>query len=201
MSGIVGSSHNIRGSGVVAKLGTDGQVFTSAGAGVSQGFEDASGGGLTLTSEQATTSGSAVTFGSIPTGTKQITLMIDSVSTDSSGYIGVQIGDSGGLETSGYISAMGGHLNNDALAGEITGYFHGVQTLVAANTYFGHMIMNLQDATNNVWAFQGQFGDGVHGAKLHDSGTGRKALSGELTQVALISGDTLDAGAVSISYM
>ena len=45
MSGIVGSSHNIRGSGIVAKLGTDGQVFTSAGAGVKQTFEDAAGGG------------------------------------------------------------------------------------------------------------------------------------------------------------
>ena len=48
MSGIVGSSHNIRGSGPVAKLGTDGQVFTSAGAGVSQTFEDAGGGAHTL---------------------------------------------------------------------------------------------------------------------------------------------------------
>ena len=44
MSGIVGSSHNIRGSGIVAKLGTDGQVFTSSGAGLSQTFEDAAGG-------------------------------------------------------------------------------------------------------------------------------------------------------------
>ena len=48
MSGIVGSYHNIRGSGVVAKLGTDGQLFTSAGAGVSQGFEAAAGGGTIL---------------------------------------------------------------------------------------------------------------------------------------------------------
>ena len=45
MSGIVGSYFNTRGSGVVAKLGTDGQVFTSSGAGVSQAFEAAAGGG------------------------------------------------------------------------------------------------------------------------------------------------------------
>ena len=44
MSGIVGSKLNIRGSGLVAKLGTDGQVFTSSGAGVSQAFEAAGGG-------------------------------------------------------------------------------------------------------------------------------------------------------------
>ena len=44
MSGIVGSYFNTRGSGIVAKLGTDGQVFTSTGAGLSQGFEAAAGG-------------------------------------------------------------------------------------------------------------------------------------------------------------
>jgi hypothetical protein len=45
MSGIVGSYFNIRGSGVVGKLGTDGQLFTSTGAGKKQGFEAAAGGG------------------------------------------------------------------------------------------------------------------------------------------------------------
>jgi len=48
MSGIVGSYFNTRGSGVVAKLGTDGQVFTSTGAGLTQGFEAAAGGGKVL---------------------------------------------------------------------------------------------------------------------------------------------------------
>ena len=39
MSGIVGSKLNIRGSGRIAKLGTDGQVLTSSGgAGVAGSF-------------------------------------------------------------------------------------------------------------------------------------------------------------------
>tara|TARA_Y100000310_G_scaffold62988_1_gene58262 strand:+ start:72 stop:641 length:570 start_codon:yes stop_codon:yes gene_type:complete len=46
MSGIVGSRLNIRGSGLVGSLGTDGQVFTSAGAGKSAVFEAAGGGKL-----------------------------------------------------------------------------------------------------------------------------------------------------------
>ena len=45
MSGIVGSRLNTRGSGLVADLGTDGQVLTSAGAGQRIVYEDASGGG------------------------------------------------------------------------------------------------------------------------------------------------------------
>ena len=48
MSGIVGSYFNTRGSGIVAKLGTDGQVFTSTGAGLKQGFEAAAGGGVVV---------------------------------------------------------------------------------------------------------------------------------------------------------
>ena len=57
MSGIVGSNLNIKGSGLVAKLGTDGQVLTSAGAGLSAAFEDIAG-GLTW---QAIETGSTMT--------------------------------------------------------------------------------------------------------------------------------------------
>jgi len=45
MSGIIGSKLNIRGSNRIAKLGTDGQVLTSAGAGQPPAFEAAAGGG------------------------------------------------------------------------------------------------------------------------------------------------------------
>ena len=43
MSGIVGSRLNNRGSGLVGSLGTDGQVFTSAGAGKSAVYEASAG--------------------------------------------------------------------------------------------------------------------------------------------------------------
>jgi hypothetical protein len=43
MSGIVGSRLNIRGSGIVGSIGTDGQVLTSSGAGQEIVFEDAAG--------------------------------------------------------------------------------------------------------------------------------------------------------------
>jgi len=57
MSGITGSKLNIRGSGLVAKLGTDGQVLTSAGVGVQAAFEDLSGG----IEWQSVTTGSTLT--------------------------------------------------------------------------------------------------------------------------------------------
>ena len=46
MSGIVGSRLNTRGSGLVGSVGTDGQVFTSAGPGLSNVFEDSAAGGV-----------------------------------------------------------------------------------------------------------------------------------------------------------
>jgi hypothetical protein len=57
MSGIIGSKINIKGSGRIAKLGTDGQVFTSAGAGVAANYEDVAGG----ISWQAVETGSTMT--------------------------------------------------------------------------------------------------------------------------------------------
>ena len=45
MSGIVGSKFNIRGSGLVGSLGTDGQHMLSAGPGVSNVFETVAAGG------------------------------------------------------------------------------------------------------------------------------------------------------------
>ena len=57
MSGIIGSKINIRGSGRIAKLGTDGQVLTSSGAGVAANYEDIAAG----ISWQAVETGSTMT--------------------------------------------------------------------------------------------------------------------------------------------
>ena len=65
MSGIVGSRLNIRGSGVVGKLGTDGQVLTSSGAGASAVFEAAGGGAVSALN--SATESELVTVGSTTT--------------------------------------------------------------------------------------------------------------------------------------
>ena len=57
MSGIIGSKLNIRGSSRIAKLGTDGQILTSSGAGVAANYEDFAGG----LSWQAVETGSTMT--------------------------------------------------------------------------------------------------------------------------------------------
>jgi len=62
--------------------------------------------GITLTAEQATTSTTAIDFTGIPVGVKRITVMLDGVSTDGSSVLGVQLGDTDGFETSGYVAGV-----------------------------------------------------------------------------------------------
>ena len=72
MSGIVGSRLNIRGSGVVGSLGTDGQILTSAGAGDEIVFETRAGDSNIVTTG-ALDSGSITSgFGAIDNGTSGI---------------------------------------------------------------------------------------------------------------------------------
>ena len=65
MSGIVGSRLNIRGSGLVGGLGTDGQVLTSAGAGQEIVFESVSSAAITAINNA--TANELVTVGSTTT--------------------------------------------------------------------------------------------------------------------------------------
>ena len=53
----------------------------------------------------ATTSGTAVDFTSIPSGVKRISMMFNQVSCNGTAPRLIQIGTSGGLVTSGYISS------------------------------------------------------------------------------------------------
>jgi len=65
MSGIIGSKFNIRGSGLVGSLGTDGQHMLSAGAGKTNVFETvaaAAGGAWTLIESQTISDDATIDF-------------------------------------------------------------------------------------------------------------------------------------------
>ena len=105
MSGIVGSYFNTRGSGVVAKLGTDGQVFTSAGAGLSQGFEAAAGGGATTFINRTTISGDPATLtvsGVFSSTYDNYIVFVDDVFMSAPADVYIQWVDASRVEASGY---------------------------------------------------------------------------------------------------
>ena len=151
--------------------------------------------GFTLATEQATTSGTSVTFGSIPSGTKMIIIMFEGVSKSSTNELNVTIGDSGGLETSGYVSTANQETDSGSSMGASTAEFH-IRSIVAAALLSGHMTLTLKDSANFTWISS-------YMAKATGNimcyGGGDKSLSAELTQVS-ISGGTFDLGSINIMY-
>ena len=189
------------GSGVV-KLGDGELTFPDADGDANQVIKTNGSGalsfvtsGFTLATEQATTSGTSVTFGSIPTGTKLIIIMFEDVSMNSGADFDVTIGDSGGLETSGYVSssarmeATAFDMNNS------TADF--IVKVTDANTIVsGTFTLALKDASNFTWVASYLCKSATNKLSL---GGGHKSLSAELTQVA-ISGGTFDNGSINIMY-
>ena len=185
-------SFDSSGDPVAIATGNDGQVLHSAGAGAQPAFETLTA-GFTLATEQATTSGTSVTFGSIPAGTKMIIIMFEGVSTNSDNPIDITLGDSGGLETSGYISSSA---NTDATPSYQTSTSEFVIEAGSVMVMSGHCTLTLKDSSNFTWVQS-------HMVKQSTSaisrGAGEQSLSAELTQVS-ISGGTFDAGSINIMY-
>lgn len=156
----------------------------------------ASSGGFTLGTEQATTSGTGVTFSSIPEGTTMIVINFEGVSSTGTANMLVTIGDSGGLESSGYVSLSQGSETSSFQMVSSTAAFVIMDKVGGASTMSGSMILTLKDATNFTW-------DSVHNVyatTISGSwGAGVKSLSAELTQLKIARG-TFDAGSINIMY-
>lgn len=181
--------------------GTSGQYLQTQGTGANPQWATVSA-GFTLGTEQATTSGTAFNFGSIPSGTKMIIIQFVGVSLSGTDDILVRIGDSGGIETSGYVSTSA--LYESAPAVTMTSSTAGFVWVNDSGTraYHGTMILTLEDAAGFTWS-AGHNGASTSGGNATISGGGTKSLSAELTQLTITrSGtNTFDAGAVNIMYL
>ena len=190
-------SYDTSGNPVAVATGDDGQVLTSSGAGAVCAFEDASSGGLTLGTEASTGSGTSVTFTGIPAGTKEVRINLMGVSSSSNVDIFVQLGDSGGLETSGYLCTTSNLAGATAASANITTYFR-INKFASGDIVHGTMILTLSD-TSNTWS-QMHVCANSNAATTY-FGAGQKPLSGELTQIKFgIELDAFTAGTVNIAY-
>lgn len=179
------------GTGLTA-VGTSGNVLTSNG---SAWASTAPAGGFTLGTPVLSTSGTAIDFTSIPSGTKIIHISYSGVSTNGTSRPIVQIGDAGGIETSGYLGTgwrasprnyTDGFGLSDDWAGVVI--VQGITTLT------------LLDSSTFTWASTSQLGrTDAH----HLLGAGAKSLSAELDRVRITTqggSDTFDAGKINIQY-
>jgi len=151
---------------------------------------------ITLTNQ------TAPEFTGIPSWAKRITVMFNGVSTNSTNPILVQIGDSGGIETTGYVSG------NSAIGNQVVGSlttttvgFMGTSSFVAAQNLNGAIV--LLNVSGNIWVAQGSLF--LSATATYVVG-GAKTLSDTLTQLRVIGSttgsptDTFDAGSINIIY-
>ncbi len=158
----------------------------------SDGTDWISDGPTTLTAEQAL-SGATIDFTSIPAGVKEITILVEDLSSDGTSLPMVQLGDAGGFEASGYLGSI--------LSTAFTTGFGFQDTASAAVVIQGVMTIRLKDAANFTWVANTRYARTDSAGSL--GGGGSKSLSAELTQVRLtfVNGtDEFDGGSAAIQY-
>ena len=158
--------------------------------------------GLVLTRATAvdSTSGTAIDFTSIPANVYRVTVMLDGVSTNGSSNLMLRIGDSGGVENTGYQGGAAIGASTGLFASRTNGFCLSYNNNSAAvNTHNGSVV--LTNLTGNTWALQGcTFASGYNAGAFIG---GTKTLSGTLDRVQVYTNngtDTFDAGKINIIY-
>lgn len=152
---------------------------------------------LTLAASVASTSGTAIDFTGIPSWAKRITVMLDGVSTNGSSVPIIQLGDSGGIETSGYIAGASDFISYQSQTSGIPTARSWANTFISS----GSVTILLAHAATNTWVASGNFND-AGGSAVFSCG-GKKATSETLDRLRIttVGGtDTFDAGTINIMY-
>jgi hypothetical protein len=129
--------------------------------------------------------------------------MLNGVSTNGTSALLVQLGDSGGVENTGYVS-YGAQCGGSGTSTNGTTSTAGMVVIRnnAADTYNG--VMTITNITSNTWVASYSFG-GIWAGSLNAAfvGGGNKALSDVLDRIRIttVNGtDTFDAGSINILY-
>ena len=153
-----------------------------------------------LGTEQATTSGTSIDFTGIPSGVKRITVMYAGITMNASANLLIQIGDSGGIEITGYASAAGDYVPTANHTSSTAGFVCSGSTTYGSNAARGVIVLNLEDASDFSWVAQCS-GSGSQPNTF--AGTGNKSLSAVLDRVRIttVAGtSTFTAGSINILY-
>jgi hypothetical protein len=153
---------------------------------------------LTPATAQASTSGTSIDFTGIPSWVKRITVMFDGVSLSGTSSFLAQIGDSGGIEITGY-NGGGSRSGVSSIAGATFTAGFGFNNSTAACLFSGNIIFC--NITGNTWSASGLLGGSA--TEFSNITSGSKTLSGTLDRVRIttVNGtDTFDAGTINILY-
>jgi hypothetical protein len=156
---------------------------------------------LTSGTAQDSTSGTNIDFTDIPSWTKRITVMFSAVSGNGTSGFLIQLGDSGGIETTGYTGAAGVMVN--AASSSVGNLSTGFGIYNGGNLFniYGNATICLLNATTNLWSFSFSGANGNTANVIVSGGT--KALSATLDKIRITFAngtDTFDAGSINILY-
>jgi hypothetical protein len=147
-------------------------------------------GGFTLGTPVATTSGTAIDITGIPSTATQIIVTLSGVGATSGVAFALQVGDSGGIETSGY----SGNTSAQSWSSDIN--LMGSATSAPATTYHGKITLTKENDSTNTWIIISN----LTGGTLWAHGVGRKATSAALSRIRLM-GATFNAGEMNVAYI
>jgi len=128
---------------------------------------------------------------------KRITVMLNGISTSGASNILVQIGNSGGIETSGYLSYANQFNGSPGGSSSTAGFL--IFEAWAATT-LGYGIVTITNVSGNTWVYGCSMGASDSSISV---GGGNKTLSDVLNRIRLTTAngtDTFDAGSVNILY-
>jgi len=154
---------------------------------------------LTLGTAQASTSGTSIDFTGLPSWVRRVTVFFNGVSTNGTSNPIIQLGDSGGIETTGYTS-VGTFLGSGVGSSTYTTGF-GFNSAGAANVLSGYTIISLAGA--NTFMAVGSCAGSGGGAGFVYSTSGIKTLSDILDRIRIttVNGtDVFDAGSINIVW-
>ena len=153
--------------------------------------------GISRGTAVASTSGTSIDFTSIPSWVKKITVMFSGVSVSGTSSILIQLGDSGGIETTGYVSTSTGFSGGSGASSSSTS---GLVVFSNDATYISSGIITIANVTSNSWV---NSGSGKLSTTVSWVCGGNKDLSATLDRIRIttVNGtDTFDAGSINILY-
>jgi len=181
----------------IVELATSAEVQTGTDTGRVPSVSSLRGGLLVSGTAIATTSGTSHDFTGIPAWVQRVDIIFNEVSTNGTVNRLVQLGDSGGIETSGYLGA--GSLIGSTVGSTLYAIGFGIRLASATDTWSG--IISLLKISGNTWVASGVLSTSNAANTLTVAGS--KTLTGDLTTVRIttVNGtDTFDAGSVNIIY-
>jgi hypothetical protein len=175
-----------------ATYGTSGQVLTSAGSGATPTWGAATN--LTRVATQSA-SGAAITFGSLPSTVRKITILLNNVGASGTDNLLIMVGTSGGLITSGYTSrSQYADASSTSGSTATNGFLH-IQSSGSVESAGAIELFNI---TGNIWVQKGITSTAsalLFSAGLVDAGA-------QVTQVSIqfTGANTFDAGSFGLFY-